>query len=94
MGFTLGTVIRNSAGAIVGYFVYMFVLPTLSGVLAAYQSWFRDAREWVDFQWMTTRLFDGGFNATDWVQLGVSGVLWLVLPLAIGITLLMRSEVK
>ena len=30
VGFMLGVLIRNSAGAIVGYFVYWFVLPTLS----------------------------------------------------------------
>ena len=35
LGFTLGVVIRNSAGAIVGYFVTMLVLPGLSELLAA-----------------------------------------------------------
>ena len=35
IGFMLGVLIRNSAGAIVGYFVYTFVLPTLSALLAA-----------------------------------------------------------
>ena len=30
VGFMLGVLIRNSAGAIVAYFVYAFVLPTLS----------------------------------------------------------------
>ena len=34
IGFMLGVLIRNSAGAIVGYFVYSFVLPTLSALLA------------------------------------------------------------
>ena len=31
MGFTLGVLFRNSAAAIVGYFVYAMVIPTLSG---------------------------------------------------------------
>ena len=33
-GFTLGVLIRNSAGAIVAYFVYTLVLPPLLGLLA------------------------------------------------------------
>ena len=35
VGFMLGVVIRNSAGAIVAYFVYSLLLPTLSMLLAA-----------------------------------------------------------
>ena len=34
VGFMLGVLIRSSAGAIVAYFVYSFVLPTLSALLA------------------------------------------------------------
>ena len=29
-----------------------------------------------------------------WAQLGVSGLIWLVLPLAVGLLMLRRSEVK
>ena len=39
-GFMLGVLIRNSAGAIVAYFVYTLVLPPLLGLLAANQQWF------------------------------------------------------
>ncbi len=62
MGFTLGVLFRNSAAAIVGYFVYAMVLPTLSGLLAGAQDWYRDAQPWVDFQWNQTGLFDGGLR--------------------------------
>jgi len=33
VGFMLGVVLRSSAGAIVAYFVYSFLLPTLAGLL-------------------------------------------------------------
>jgi hypothetical protein len=33
-------------------------------------------------------------SSTDWAQLGVSGVIWLVIPLAVGLVMVMRSEVK
>ena len=33
-------------------------------------------------------------RAADWAHLGVSGLVWLVVPLAVGLVLVMRSEVK
>ena len=94
MGFTLGVLFRNSAAAIVGYFVYAMVLPTLSALLANAQDWYRDAQPWVDFQWSQTGLFDGGYGATEWMQLVVTGTVWLLLPLAFGFWRVLRSEVK
>jgi ABC-2 type transport system permease protein len=94
MGFMLGALLRNSAGAIVAYFVYSFVIPTLSGLLADAQQWWHDLQPWLDFNFDQYRLYDGGLSAQQWAQTGVASLLWLVLPLAIGITMLMRSEVK
>jgi len=47
-GFTLGALIRNSAGAVVSYMVYAFVAPGLLALLAMSQEWFRTLRPWVD----------------------------------------------
>ena len=94
VGFMLGVLIRNSAGAIVAYFVYAFVLPTLSMLLAGGQQWFRDLQPWVDFNYAQTALFDGSMTSQQWAQLGVTSIGWLVVPTAVGIWLVMRSEVK
>ncbi|GCD90427.1 ABC transporter permease subunit [Nocardioides sp. LS1] len=94
IGFMLGVVIRNSAGAIVGYFVYGFVLPTLAMLLANGQAWFHDLQPWVDFNFAQGQLFNGTMTGEQWGQLGTSGLIWLVAPLAVGLTMLMRSEVK
>ena len=94
MGFTLGILIRSSAGAIVGYFVYALVLPAALGTLASFQDWFASRQGWFDFQFSSTRLYDGGLSGTDWAHLVVSGSYWLVIPLAVGLRLALRSEVK
>ena len=94
MGFTLGVVIRNSAGAIVAYFVYALVLPTLAGLLAAFQQWFADLQPWVDFNFAQGNLFNGNVTGEQWSQLAVAGSAWLLAPLSIGLVLLLRSEVK
>jgi ABC-2 type transport system permease protein len=95
-GFMLGVLIRNSPGAIVAYFVYTFVLPTISTVLAASQDWFRHLQGWVDFNFAQGPLFgfDGTPTGEEWGQLGVTGLVWLVVPLLVGLGLVLRSEVK
>lgn len=94
MGFMLGVLFRSSAGAIVGYFVYSFVLPVAFGTLAAFQEWFRDLQPWVDVNFAVTRLFDQTMTAEYWQQLGVSTLVWLWVPLAIGLRAVLRAEVK
>jgi hypothetical protein len=93
-GFMLGLVIRNSAGAIVTYFVYTLVLPPLLGLLAANQKWFADLQPWVDYNFAQRPLFDGGVTSQQWLHLAVSGALWFLLPMAIGLVVVRRSEVK
>lgn len=94
IGFMLGVLIRNSPGAIVGYFVYGFVLPPLSMLLAANQEWFEKAQPWVDFNYAQGNLFNGVMTTENWAQLGVTGIFWLLIPLAVGLVAVLRSEVK
>jgi ABC-2 type transport system permease protein len=95
IGFMLGVLIRSSAGAIVAYFVYGFVLSGVTEVLSSAQAWFADLRPWVDFNFAQGALTDGAsMTGEQWLQLGVTGVFWLVIPLAVGLRMVLRSEVK
>ena len=94
VGFMLGVLLRSSAAAIVAYFVYGFVLTGLTELLASTQDWFADIRPWVDFNFAQVPLFEGDVSLEQWSQLGVTGLVWLVIPLAIGLHLVKRSEVK
>jgi ABC-2 type transport system permease protein len=93
-GFMLGVLIRSTPGAIVAYFVYEFVLPTIFGVLAEFQDWFKDIQHWIDFGSAQEPLFGGAPTGEEWAQIGVSGVIWLVIPMVIGVWAVLRSEVK
>ncbi|KRF29729.1 ABC transporter permease [Phycicoccus sp. Soil802] len=93
-GFMLGLVIRNSAGAIVTYFVYTLVLPPLLGLLAANQRWFADVQPWVDYSYAQRPLFEGTLTSQQWQHLAASGVLWFLLPMAVGLFVVRRAEVK
>ena len=94
VGFMLGVLIRNSAGAIVGYFVYSFVIPGIFGFLAATQDWFEKIQPWIDFNDAQTPLFDKGVTGEQWAQIGTSSIIWFILPLAFGVWSVLKSEVK
>jgi hypothetical protein len=55
-GHGCGTLIRNSAGAIVAFFVFSFVIPPLLGLLTMTQEWFRDVQPWVDLDYQLAAL--------------------------------------
>jgi ABC-2 type transport system permease protein len=94
VGFMLGVLVRSSAGALVGYFVYSFLLPTLAVILAGSQAWFRHLQPWVDFKFAGGALVDGTVTAQQWAHLGVTGVIWLLVPMVVGLAVVVRAEVK
>ena len=96
IGFMLGVLIRASAAAIAIYFVYWFLLPTIFGLLAASVAWFRDLQPWVDFQYAQSALFsfEGALTGEQWANIAVTGLIWLLVPLAVGLGFVTRVEVK
>ena len=94
IGFMLGVLIRNTPAAIVAYFVYSFVLPSIFAVLAELVDWFKDLQPWVDFGYAQTPLFEGRLDGEQWAQLGTSGLIWFVIPMIVGVWTVLRSEVK
>jgi ABC-2 type transport system permease protein len=94
IGFTLGLVLRNSAAAITGYFVVSFVMPGVLHVLAQVRSWFEDLQPWIDWNKTQVVLFDGATNTgKEWAMLGSTTMIWIVIPLVVGLLSLRRSEV-
>jgi ABC-type transport system involved in multi-copper enzyme maturation permease subunit len=95
VGFSLGALIRNTPGAIVAYMIYAFVAPGLLALLAYSQTWFRDARPWIDAKYHQDSLLQGGgLTGEQWTQLAVTSTVWVALPLAVAVITLLRSEVK
>jgi ABC-type transport system involved in multi-copper enzyme maturation permease subunit len=93
-GFALACLLLNTPAAIVVFFVYKWVLPGLFALGAALMAWFNDLAPWLDFQSAQNELFDMPLTGTQWGHLVVSGIIWLVLPLGIGLWRILRAEVK
>jgi ABC-2 type transport system permease protein len=94
VGFMLGVLVRSSSAALVAYFLYQFLMPTLALILAAKQDWFRELQPWVDFDFATGALLEGPLSSQQWAHLAATGLVWLVVPLAVGLRLVVRAEVK
>jgi ABC-type transport system involved in multi-copper enzyme maturation permease subunit len=93
-GFAFGMLFLNTAAAIVIYFVYSFILPGLFELGASLMDWFKDLRPWIDFNAAQTPLSTTDMDGKDWAHLATAGLLWLALPLVIGVWRVLRAEVK
>src|SRR3712207_9449533 len=81
--------------SIVGYFVVSFVMPGILVLLAQVRSWFEDLQPWIDWNETQVMLFDGATNtAKEWAMLGSTTMIWIVIPLVLGLLSMRRSEVK
>ena len=87
-GFALGALFLNSPIAIVMY----FALPTAVGILGGLIESFPD--DWVDTSQTFEPLAENEMAGGDWSRLLVSALIWIALPLVLGIIRLQRAEVK
>jgi ABC-2 type transport system permease protein len=93
-GFVVGVVIRSTAPAMVTYLAFMFVVPLVSMTVAGLWTWWAENGAWFDLSWSMS--FIGGPQVTgeQWAQVGTSSLLWIVLPLAMGLRRLTRAEIR
>lgn len=95
LGFALAALMRHTPAAIVGYFLYILVLPVVFELAGAYLAWFGDIRPWIDFAAAQEPLLSaGGASARQWAHLAVSSTIWVLVPLAAGCWRLGRTEVR
>jgi len=88
-GVAFGAALLSSAPAI----VLSFVLPLGWAALASIR-FLNDAGEWLDTTRTTEPLTERALDTTEWAQLGTSLLLWLVLPLVIGLFRISRGEIR
>jgi ABC-type transport system involved in multi-copper enzyme maturation permease subunit len=90
-GLAFGLLFLNSAAAIVTF----FVLPTAFSILANVWSFLSDRAAWIDLGTAQSPLYDdGNLSGKEWSQLGVTLIIWVVIPFAVGMWRVLRAEVK
>jgi ABC-2 type transport system permease protein len=90
MGIAFAAVARSSAPAIVAFFVLPIGFSLIGEIGALDSTW-----AWLDQSRALNPLTgDSALTATEWARAGVSELLWLVLPMTVGMTRLLRGEVR
>jgi ABC-2 type transport system permease protein len=90
-GLAFGGAFLNSAFAIVLY----YLVPTIISIVGGIWTSAHDKLLWIDLNTSQGRLFDTEhISGKEWGQLGTGLLLFVVIPGAIGVWRLLRSEVK
>jgi len=79
---------RKGVGIAIGAAVF--------GLLATGQQWFHDLQPWVDIQFAQSGLFvfEQALTGEQWANIAVTAIIWLFLPMAVGLAFVTRAEVK
>lgn len=92
MGVAFGAVFLSTPLAIAAF----FVLPQIVTIVLVAFTWTREHGIWFDFQQATGLLLDPAQApaAQAWQQTGTAALIWVVLPLVVGLWRIARREVK
>ena len=90
-GLAFGLVILNSAGAIATF----FILPTALGIVASLWKALAEVAPWIVLNTATGPLIEARtMTGEEWAHLGVASLIWIALPLLVGLFQVLRREVK
>lgn len=107
IAFALASLLLNSPLAIVAYYALVLMVPlVIYSPLMAFFDWARTIVPWIDFGTALSAAQTGplrgeGMNVTtvdpgaqDYLRLAIVSIVWIGLPLVLGIWRVVRSEVK
>lgn len=97
MAFALGTALLSTPGSISAFYVMALMVPMMVySTLSVLFEWAANLIPWIDIQFASTPFISSGQDLVgqDWARLLVASAIWIVAPLAIGISRIVRSEVK
>lgn len=92
MGIAFGALFLSTPLSIAAF----FVLPQIASIALFAFAWTREHGVWLDFQQATMALTDPmtAPSAEAWQQVGTASLIWIVLPLVVGLWRVARKEVK
>ncbi len=101
--FGLAMCIISTPAAIAVYYIITLILPLIAySILYFAFGWFRDVIPWLDFSYAATPFMsefwpNGDPTTVDglaWARLASATFLWLVVPLGVGLSRILRAEIK
>lgn len=89
-GVAFGMILLNTPAALVFY----YLLPAVLSLLGSLVSWMQTPVLWLDMARTTSPLVEGAMDADAWSKLAVSSLVWVFVPLAVGLWRVLHREVK
>jgi ABC-2 type transport system permease protein len=89
IGVAFGAVLLASAPAIVA----LFAVPIAWGVIAAVAG-IEDIARWADSDTGLSPLLEGTMSGVEWARAGTTLLVWMLLPLAVGLWRIRRAEIR
>ncbi len=89
-GIAFGVLFLNSAAAITLYYVLPLIWSVLTGLIDALDG----VARWADMNRTSSPLWEFTIHGVQWARLAVSALVWIGVPLAIGIWRVLRAEIK
>jgi hypothetical protein len=89
IGVGFGTLLLASAPAIVA----LFAVPIAWGVIAAVAG-IEDVARWADGDTGLSPLLEGTMSGVEWARAGTTLLVWMALPLAVGLWRIRRAEIR
>jgi len=90
-GLAYGLLFLSSAVAIVTY----LVLPIVFSIIATVVPAMEDAAPWIDLGTAQTPLFElGALSGQEWGGVGVTALIWIIIPFIAGLWRVLRAELK
>lgn len=90
MGLGFGLLLMSPAFAIVTF----FALPTVFGIVGELITGLKDVWAWIDINQAMAPLMSGDASGNDWAKLAVSSIIWIAIPIVVGLIRMNRREVK
>lgn len=96
IGFSFGALLLSTPAALVVYFVYVFALPVVFAIGSNLVDWIGSVVDWTFLVVTEQPLYDDffGVSANEWARFVLSALIWLGIPLALGLRRILRAEVK
>lgn len=89
IGAAFGAALLGSVSAVATYFGLPFAVSALTSIVGKHSF-----VSWIDTATTLTRMTDHPLSATEWGRAGTTLAVWMLLPLALGLWRVLRSEIK
>ncbi len=95
VAFAAATLLLNTPATIVVFLGVIYAVPTIVATIGALWSDFRDVGRYLNLQGALYPVLSGSLDSgAEWGRFLVAMVVWVVVPLALGMARIVRAEVK